>query len=140
MNYKRIHVRVPIEAEAFLSSGQTPVIKAKAIDISHGGVAVTDLSAPTLPEADYRIEVTIQDGRKISLAARLVRQTITIAAFQAFHIDQKSWQIIKDLVFSYQETDDFIRQIAEHRLLDNYLVDDSGAEIDISFDVGPDKT
>jgi len=27
----------------------------------------------------------------------------------------------------------------KYRLLDNYLVDDSGNEIDISFDVDPDK-
>jgi hypothetical protein len=140
MSYRRIHVRVPIEAEAFLSSGQTSVIKAKAIDISHGGVAVTDLPTTTLPDADYRIEVTIQDGRKINLAAKLVRQTAKVAAFQASHIDPKSWQIIKELVFSYQETDDFIKQMEEYRLLDNYLVDESGTEIDISFDVDPDKT
>lgn len=140
MNDRRTHVRVPIEAEAFLSSEQTSVIKARTIDISHGGVALTDVSATVLPATDYRIEVIIQDGRKISLTARLVRQTSKIAAFQVFHIDQKSWQIIKELVFSYQETDDFIKQMEKYRLLDNYLVDESGDEIDISFDVKPDKT
>jgi len=139
MSYRRIHVRVPLEAKALLSSERTPVIKARAIDISHGGVAVTDMPATALPEAEYHIEVTIQDGRKINLTASLVRQTNKLAAFQAFHIDQKSWKIIRELVFSYQETDDYIRQMEKYRLLDNYLVDDSGNEIDISFDVDPDK-
>ncbi|MCB2173986.1 PilZ domain-containing protein [bacterium] len=139
MSYRRIHVRVPLEAKALVSSEQTSVIKARAIDISHGGVAVTDMPAAALPEADYHIEVTIQDGRKINLTTRLVRQTDKLAAFQAFHINQRSWKIIRELVFNYQETDDYIRQMEEYRLLDNYLVDDSGNEIDISFDVDPDK-
>ena len=74
MEYKRIHVRVPISGEAQLSTDKGSRIKALAIDISQGGVAITDPSM-ALTRDVYDIVITTADDKKIALRGELIRQT-----------------------------------------------------------------
>lgn len=132
MTYKRIHVRVPISGEALLLSGKGSSIKAQAIDISQGGVAITTPNVP-LTQNTYDIIITIKDGKKIRVAGCLVRLDGGVLGFKIDDIDSNSKQIITDLVFEYQESLDFVDQIMEHNLFDHFFVDDEGKQFDISF-------
>ena len=132
MDYKRIYVRVPISGEAILSFNKETNIKAQAIDISLGGLAIIAPVEP-LTRNTYNITISTKDGRQIELAAELVRQDKDVLGFKTSHVDKNNLQIITELVFEYQETTDFIKQIEEHNLFDHWLVDDEGNVLDIAF-------
>jgi c-di-GMP-binding flagellar brake protein YcgR len=135
MGHKRIHVRVPLNGEAVLSSNSNPTIKARTIDISQGGVAITAFSED-LPNTEYQIEILTEEGQGIKISARLVRVDGTIAGFQTLQIDQKSQDVIRSLVSEYQTTPDFIKQLDEFNILG--AVDEEGNEIEITFEKGSD--
>jgi c-di-GMP-binding flagellar brake protein YcgR len=131
MKHKRIHVRVPLIGEAILSNNIHPTIKARTIDISHGGVAIVDLSEE-LPAGEYQIEILTESGQRIEIVAQLVRVVDFIAGFQTLQIDQDSQEIIKHLIFEYQESIDFIKQLDECNL--HKVIDEGGNEIEITFE------
>ena len=131
MKHKRIHVRVPLTGEATLSNSINPTIKARTIDISHGGVAIVDLSEE-LPAGEYQIEILTESGQRIKIVAQLVRVVDFIAGFQTLQIDQDSQEIIKHLIFEYQESIDFIKQLDECNL--HKVIDEGGNEIEITFE------
>jgi c-di-GMP-binding flagellar brake protein YcgR len=128
MKLKRIYVRVPLSGEATLSNNSNPTIRARTIDISQGGVAIKTFSGE-VPTAEYHIEILTEAGQRIEMFARLVRADDSIAGFQALQIDQKSQEIIRDLVFEYETTTDFIYNLDELNLLDK-----EGNEIEITFE------
>jgi c-di-GMP-binding flagellar brake protein YcgR len=131
MKHKRIHVRVPLTGEATLSNSIHPTIKARTIDISQGGVAIVDLSEE-LPAVEYQIEMLTEAGQRISISARLVRVVDSIAGFQTLQIDRESQEIIKHLIFEYQKSIDFIKQLDEYNL--HKVIDEGGNEIEITFE------
>ncbi len=139
MNHKRIHVRVPVRGEALLSTSGEAHITARAIDISLGGVAIASPAEP-LTEDSYDIVITTEGGNKIELKARLIRQEGDVLGFKITQIDDIYLQIIRILVFKYQESIDFIKQIEEHHLLDHWFLDEEGNELEITFFAGPEKT
>ena len=128
MEFKRIYVRVPLSGEAILSNSCKPTIKARAINISQGGVAVVTFSDEVLID-EYQIEILTEKGLRIEILARLVRLDDSIAGFQTLQTDQKSLEVIKDLVFEYEETIDFIENLDELNLLD-----EEGNKIEITFE------
>ncbi len=133
MGHKRIYVRVPLSGEAVLSKSGKPTIKARTIDISQGGVAITAFS-DEVSSAEYRIEILTETGQRIEIFAQLVRVDDAIAGFQTLQIDEKSQEIIKNLVFEYQTTPDFIKQLDEYNLLDDKVMDEDGNEIEVTFE------
>ncbi len=130
---KRKYVRVPLNGQAILSNSSNPMIKASIIDISQGGLALGSFS-DEIPNAEYQIAILTEAGERIELSAQLVRVGNSIAGFQVLQIDQKSQEIIKNLVFEYQNTIDFIKQLDEFDLLDDKIVDEDGNEIEITFE------
>ena len=122
---------MPLTGEATLSNSIHPTIKARTIDISQGGVAIVDLSEE-LPTGEYQIEILTEAGQKIEIVAQLVRVVDSIAGFQTLQIDQKSQEIIKHLIFEYQESIDFIKQLDEYNL--HKVIDEGGNEIEITFE------
>jgi c-di-GMP-binding flagellar brake protein YcgR len=133
MGHKRIYVRVPLSGEAVLSNSGKPTIKARTIDISQGGVAITAFS-DEVSSAEYRIDILTEAGQRIEIFAQLVRVDEGIAGFKTLQIDEKCQEIIKNLVFEYQETPDFIKQLDEYNLLDDKVVDEDGNEIEVTFE------
>lgn len=131
--HRRIHIRVPLSGEAVLSNKRNPKIKARAIDISKGGVAVSVFSTNP-PKAQYRIHILTENGQKIEILAKLVRVDHTTAGFQTLKIDEKSQEVINDLISEYQTTPDFIKQLDEYNMLN--AVDEEGNEIEITFEKG----
>lgn len=138
MDHKRIYVRVPISGEAILSFSKETNIKAQAIDISLGGLAIIAPIEP-LTKNKYYIIISTKDGKKIELTAELIRQDEDILGFKTSHVDKNNLQIITELVFEYQETTDFIKQIEEHNLFDHWFVDDEGNVLDITFNEDMEK-
>jgi c-di-GMP-binding flagellar brake protein YcgR len=128
MEFKRIYVRVPLHGEAILSHSNKPTIKARTINISQGGVAVAAFSEEVL-SAEYQIEIFIEPERQIKIFAQLVRLDDSVAAFQFLQADPNSVEVIKNLVFEYEETLDFIENLDEFNLLD-----EEGNEIEITFE------
>jgi c-di-GMP-binding flagellar brake protein YcgR len=128
MEFKRIHVRVPLSGEAILSSSSNPTIKAHTINISQGGVAVDTISGE-ISTAEYQIEIHTESGQKIEIFAKLIRMDDSIAGFRALQIDQKSQEIIRNLVFEYETTTDFINNLDELN-----LCDEEGNKIEITFE------
>ena len=135
MELKRIDVRAPLRGyfripligDAILSNSSNPTIKARTIDISQGGVAIK--TSEEVPTAEYQIEILTEAGQRIEMFAQLVRADDSIAGFQALQIDQKSQEIIRNLVFEYETTTDFIYNLDELNLLD-----EEGNEIEITFE------
>lgn len=134
MDYKRIHVRVPISGTAVLSQQGKVHIKASTIDISQGGLAIAAEETP-LPENTYHVEITTQDGKTIQLEATLIRQNGQSAGFQTCSIDKKNMHVITQLVSQYQSTVDFIEQLDKHNLMEQTYVDDEGNELEVTFDI-----
>ena len=134
---KRKYVRVPLSGEAILSNSSNSTIKASIIDISQGGLALGSFS-DEIPNAEYQIAILTEAGERIELSAQLVRVGDSMAGFQVLQIDQKSQEIIKKLVFEYQNSIEFIKQLDEFDLLDDKIVDENGNEIEITFENDPD--
>ena len=133
MELKRIYVRVPLSGDAILSNSSKPTIRARTINISQGGVAVVTFSEEVL-SSEYQIEILTEAGQRIEIFAKLVRVDDSIAGFQTLQIDQKSQEVIKNMVFEYETTTDFINQMDEFNLLNDKLVDEEGNEIEITFE------
>jgi len=131
MGHKRIHVRVPLSGEAVLSNKGNPTIKARTIDISQGGVAITAFPEG-LSDDEYRIDILTEEGQSVEIVARLVRVDEPIAGFQTLQIDKQSQEIIRNLVSEYQKTPDFIKQLDEFDIFG--AVDEEGNEIEITFE------
>ena len=131
MKHKRIHVRVPLSGEAILSNDSNPTVKTDTIDISQGGGAIFDFSGE-VSAAEYQIEIITEPGQRIEIVAQLVRVVDFIADFQTLQIDQDSQEIIKHLIFEYQESIDFIKQLDECNL--HKVIDEGGNEIEITFE------
>ena len=136
---KRKYARVPLSGEAILSNSSNPMIKASIIDISQGGIALGSFS-DEISTAEYKIEILTEAGEGIALFVKLVRVVDSIAGFIAgfriLQMDQKSQEIIKKLIFEYQNSIDFINQLDEFNLLDDKVVDEEGNELKITFEKG----
>jgi len=136
---RRKYARVPLSGEAILSNSSNPTIKASIIDISQGGLALGSFS-DEVSTAEYQVEILTEAGERIELFVKLVRVVDSIAGFIAgfriLQIDQKSQEIIKKLLFEYQKTIEFIKQLDECNLLDDKVVDEEGNELKITFEKG----
>lgn len=137
MTHKRIHVRVPVSGEAIVSNKHGTQTKTRTIDISPGGMGVMSPSSP-FGQTDYQIKVITENGKKIQFTATLIRENKQSVGFKTADIDKKNLQAIADLVTEFQSTDDFIKQIDKHDLLEQSFIDEDGNEVSVTFDVGPD--
>jgi c-di-GMP-binding flagellar brake protein YcgR len=135
MGYRRIHVRVPLNGVATLSSSSNPTIKARSIDISQGGAAITAFSGE-ISNAEYQIEILTEAGQRIEIFAQLVRVDDPIAGFQTLQMDQKSQEIIEKLVLEYQRTLELIIHMDRFNLLQ--VMNEEGNEIEITFEKDSD--
>ncbi len=133
MTQKRQQARVPISGQAILSNDHGICITATTKDISQGGIAISK-PADHLAEAEYRIRVSTDEGRQIHLRATLIHRSTETTGFKTSNIDEKNLQIITELVSEYQTTEDFIRQIGEHDVLEQKYVDKDGNKVSVTFD------
>lgn len=124
-----------MDGEVTLSNYTKTTIRAKTIDISLGGVATTGFPEEAYGD-EYQIKILTKVGLSIEFSAQLVRINESVAGFQTLKIDQENLKIIKDLIFEYETTTDFIKQLDEFNLFET--ADENGNEIEIVFENEPD--
>ena len=142
MHYKRLHIRVPVSGRVILSAGHRVRVKASAINISVGGLCI---AAPSylLDQDEYHIEITMPSKEKIRFSGLPVYQTDKSVGIKITSIENRNLKKIYQLIEGFQLTEDFIKHIDEHDILEDWFVDDAGNNLDISFETeqeeGDDK-
>ncbi len=138
MQYQRLHIRVPATGEALLKVGDQVRIAASVINISAGGICIT---APShvLEDNEYHIEILTKEEGKIQFSGFPVYQTDTSVGIKITSIDKEYLKAIYRLVEGFQLTEEFIKHIDEHDILKDWLVDDAGNDLSVTFDTGSTK-
>ncbi|MEJ2137155.1 MAG: PilZ domain-containing protein [Desulfofustis sp.] len=138
MQYQRLHIRVPATGDALLRVGDQVRIAASVINISAGGICIT---APShvLEDNEYHIEILTKEEGKIQFSGFPVYQTDTSVGIKITSIDKEDLKAIYRLVEGFQLTEEFIKHIDEHDILKDWLVDDAGNDLSVTFDTGTSK-
>ncbi len=134
MAHRRRQVRVPISGRAVVSNNDGISITANTKDISKDGLGIEKPTAPLTP-TEYQIQIRTDTGKQIQLKATLVHNSSQTTGFKTSQINEKNIKIIADLVAEYQTTDDFIKQLDEHDLLEQKYIDEDGNEVIVTFDM-----
>jgi len=113
-------------------------ITTSAKDISPGGFGVKNPSTP-LEETLYQVRIYTETGKDIQLKATLVHKSRQTTGFKTSEINTRNQQIISELIAEFQTTDEFIKQIDQHDLLQQKFIDDDGNEISVTFDRDSDE-
>lgn len=138
MQYQRLHIRVPASGSVILSVGKIVRVEASVINISAGGLCIT---APSdqLERDEYHIEVTTASHGKIKFSGLPVYQTEESVGIKINSIDRENLKTVYEVVESFQLTEEFIKHIDEQDMLKEWLVDDAGNDIAITFETHPIK-
>lgn len=138
MQYQRLHIRVPADGEAILKVGGQVTVAASVINISAGGICIT---APSheLEDNEYFIEILTKEEGKIQFSGFPVYQTETSVGMKISAIDKEDLKAIYRLVEGFQLTEEFIKHIDEHDILKDWLVDEAGNDLSVTFDTAPKK-
>ncbi|MEJ2056316.1 MAG: PilZ domain-containing protein [Desulfofustis sp.] len=136
MQYQRLHIRVPATAAVTLSSSGSVRITASAINISAGGICIT---APShvLEDSEYFVEIITPDKIKIVFSGFPVYQTETTVGIKITRISKDDLKTIYQLVQRFQLTEEFIRHIDERDILQDWLVDEAGNDLSVTFETDP---
>ena len=138
MQYQRLHIRVPADGEAILKIGDQVTVAASMINISAGGVCIT---APSheLEDNEYFIEIFTKEEGKIQFSGFPVYQTESSLGIKISAIEKEDLKAIYRLVEGFQLTEEFIKHIDEHDILKDWLVDEAGNDLSVTFDTGPKR-
>ena len=138
MQYQRLHIRVPVTGKVILRVGNQVTIAARVINISAGGICIT---APShlLGDTEYHIEILTETEGKIHFSGFPVYQTDSSVGIKITSIDREDLTAIYRLVEGFQLTEEFIKHIDEHDILKDWLVDEAGNDLSVTFDTGVTK-
>lgn len=138
MRYQRLHIRVPVSGEVILSVGKEIIVEASAINVSAGGLGIT---APShlIEQTEYQIKVITSSNEKIRFSGFPVYQTADHIGIKITAIDKENLQSIYQIVGQFQVSDEFIKHVGERDIIHDWLVDESGEDIEITFDTEPQK-
>lgn len=136
MYYKRLHIRVPATGKAVLSDKEGVRVEATVINVSAGGFRITAPRHP-LDYADHHIEIITPIRGKVQFAGLPVYQTEGSVGIKITSIEKSELKKIYQLVQDYQITEDFIKQIEDKDLLKDWLVDEAGNDLSITFESKP---
>ena len=127
-----------MSGSVILVAGHRARVKASAINISVGGLCI---AAPShlLDQDEYHIEITMPTKEKIRFSGLPVYQTEKSVGIRITSIESKNLKKIYQLVEGFQLTEDFIKHIDEHDILEDWFVDNAGNNLDISFETEPEK-
>ncbi len=138
MQYQRLHIRVPATGEAILKVGEQVTVAASMINISAGGICIT-APAEVLADDEYQIEVLTKEEGKIQFSGFPVYQTDTSVGMKITTIGREDLKAIYRLVEGFQLTEEFIKHIDEHDILKDWLVDEAGNDLSVTFDTETTK-
>lgn len=137
MQYQRLHIRVPVTGEAILSLGDRVRVSATVINISAGGICI-GATSHVLDDNEYHIEIITRDGEKIVFAGFPVYQTESSVGVKITSISKNDLKAIYRIVQGFQLTEDFIKHIDEHDILKDWLVDEAGNDLSVTFETEPE--
>lgn len=133
MGYKRAHIRIPLQAHATLSCRQSRRVKAKAVNISAGGIGLSD-DAPSLKNTEYHVQVKTNFGECINLLASVVYKKDKQSGLKTIFIDRASIHAIRSIIARFQSSNEFINYIDQQDILNDWFVDDNGKELKFNFE------
>ena len=138
MKYQRLHIRVPASGDAILLEKGTVKVEASVINVSVGGLCIT---APSrlIGQHEYKIQVITQAHGKIDFSGVPVYQTFESIGIKITSIEKEQLKTIYQMVGSFQLTDDFIKYIDERDIIHDWLVDETGEDIAITFETEKEK-
>jgi len=139
MKYQRLHIRVPASGNAILLEKGDVKVEASVINVSVGGLSIT---APShlIDQHDYQVQVITPSHGKIHFSGVPVYQSFESIGIKITSIEKEQLQIIYQIVSRFQLTDDFIKYIDERDIIHDWLVDESGEDIAITFEADPEKS
>ena len=138
MRYQRLHIRVPASGQVTLATEEKIIVKASIINVSAGGLCIT---APShrIDQNEYRIQVVTPSHGTIHFSGFPVYQDFESIGIKITSIEKDQLKIIYQIVGSFQLSDDFIKYIDERDIIHDWLVDESGEDIEITFDAKTEK-
>ena len=138
MKYQRLHIRVPASGDAILLEKGDVKIEASVINVSVGGFCIT---APSnlIDQHEYQVQVITPSHEKIRFSGVPVYQTLESIGIKITSIEKEQLKIIYQIVGNFQLTDDFIKYIDERDIIHDWLVDESGEDIAITFETEDEK-
>jgi len=138
MLYQRLHIRVPASGEVILLAGESVRLRASAINISAGGLCI---SAPShiLDQDEYQIQIFTPAYGEIEFSGLPVYQSEESIGIKITSINDNNLREIYKLVEDFQLTEDFIKHIDEHNIIDDWFADDAGNDLSITFETITDE-
>ena len=135
MKYQRLHIRVPASGDAILLERVDVKIEANDINVSASGLGIT---APShlIDQHEYQVQVITPSHGIIHFSGVPVYQTFESVGIKITSIERDQLKIIYQIVGVFQLTDDFIKYIDERDIIHDWLVDESGDDIAITFETG----
>lgn len=138
MKYQRLYIRVPASGDAILLEKDDVKVEASVINVSVGGLGIT---APShlIDKQEYQIQVITPSHGNIHFSGVPVYQTFESIGIKITSIEKDQLKIIYQMVGSFQLTDDFIKYVDERDIIHDWLVDESGEDIAITFETEEEK-
>ena len=138
MKYQRLNIRVPASGDSILLGKDDVKVEASVINVSVGGFCIT---APShlIDRHEYQVQVIIPSHGKIHFSGVPVYQTFDSIGIKITSIEKDQLKIIYQIVGSFQLTDDFIKYIDDRDIIHDWLVDESGEDIAITFETEKEK-
>ena len=138
MKYQRLHIRVPASGNAILLQKGDVKVEASVINVSAGGLCIT---APShlIDKHEYQVEVITPSHANIHFTGVPVYQTFESIGIKITSIEKNQLKIIYQIIGNFQLTDEFIKYIDERDIIHDWLVDESGEDISITFETKKEK-
>ena len=125
---------MPLVGVISLVSKSGLLIKARALDISENGIGINEIA--TCPEnVEYQIQITTISHGKIHFSGILVHTYKNTAGFMITNIDSSNYEILKNIINDFQATEEFIKRIETHNIMIDWLRDNEGNEINLTFEI-----
>ncbi len=138
MRYRRLHIRIPASGDVTLTNDAEIIVKSTIINVSAGGLCI---SAPShlIDQNEYQIEVITPFHGTFHFSGFPVYQTFESLGIKITTIAKDQLKIIYQIVGNFQLSDDFIKYIDQKDIIHDWLVDETGEDIEITFDTEPEK-
>ncbi len=137
MKYRRLYIRVPASGDAILLEKGDVKVEASVINVSVGGLCI---AAPSylIDQQEYQVQVITPSHGKIQFSGVPIYQTFESVGIKITSIAKDQLKIIYQIVGSFQITDEFIKYIDERDIIHDWLVDEAGEDIAITFETDPE--
>ena len=133
MQFQRLHIRVPASGEANLLLDNEVKVAASIVNVSSGGLCISSPS-DLIVRQEYQIQLISPAHGCIEFSGRPVYQNDERMGIKITSIDKDHSKTISQIVESFQITEDFIKYIDESTIINEWLADESGDNVSITFE------